>query len=428
MPALTFTLAGFTLILILARLKVPLGLAILLGGMFSGLMLGMGGWELLRFIPQSALKGGTLGLAVISILLVGLSSTMEISGQMGRIVSLAQEFFRRPAVTMAALPALIGLLPMPGGALFSAPMVAEAAKGGQVSAGLLSAINYWYRHIWEYWLPLYPGVVLATTLVGTSLGNWLMFMLPLGVLMTLSGLSILVRVHPNLRAGGPKASSGTKRRLLMAVSPVWIILLVWAPIGFFAKKVLGSFPSGEVVQAVTMFGPLSAGIFASVILTSIRAGLDRKTLRSIWTGRGIYEVAGLVIAVRIFEAVLSHVGAPGRIGAELTGARIPLVIVVATLPFIAGMVTGLAIGFVGTSFPIVLGLVAAGQSPWPFVVLGYAFGHQGQMLSPVHMCHVLSNRYFDTPFPPVYRCIVPAVILNMTGAVGYAMLLNAILN
>ena len=37
----------------------------------------------------------------------------------------------------------------------------------------------------------------------------------------------------------------------------------------------------------------------------------------------------------------------------------PLVMVVVLLPFIAGMITGLAVGFVGTSFPIVLGLIAA---------------------------------------------------------------------
>jgi hypothetical protein len=102
-------------------------------------------------------------------------------------------------------------------------------------------------------------------------------------------------------------------------------------------------------------------------------------------------------------------------------------LVVMILPFVAGLVTGLAIGFVGSSFPIVLPLagatIPAGADAFglmsAYIALAYAFGHLGQMMSPLHVCHVVSNKYFRTGFGPVYRELVPSAVLTAGLAVGY---------
>ena len=118
------------------------------------------------------------------------------------------------------------------------------------------------------------------------------------------------------------------------------------------------------------------------------------------------------------------------IGAELRGAGIPVVLVVAALPFVAGAVTGLAVGFVGASFPIVLGLVAAPEYGHirPYVALAYAFGHLGQMVSPMHLCHVVSNRYFKTSFAAVYRYLIPPAVFTAALAAAYFVLLKWVMN
>ena len=129
--------------------------------------------------------------------------------------------------------------------------------------------------------------------------------------------------------------------------------------------------------------------------------------------------------------MLAEVGAAGRIAEELERMHMPIVLVVALLPFVAGMVTGLAVGFVGTSFPIVLGLVAAlgpDVSVRPYAALAYGFGHMGQMLSPLHVCHILSNRYFKTNFGPVYRHILPAAAVMGALDIAYFIALQAMMN
>ena len=68
-----------------------------------------------------------------------------------------------------ALPALVGILPMPGGAIFSAPLVEASRTSPHTQGEILAFINYWFRHIWEYFLPLYPAILLVSSLSGLSL-------------------------------------------------------------------------------------------------------------------------------------------------------------------------------------------------------------------------------------------------------------------
>ena len=143
MTALIWTLLVFALILVLARLKAPLALAIITGTAVLGYAFGLTGIEIAIELAKSLIQPRTISMAVITVFLFGLASVMRAAGQYDQIVQLAKQLLRRPAFAMAALPALIRLLPMPGGALFSAPMVQSAASKSENRGEVLSAVNYW---------------------------------------------------------------------------------------------------------------------------------------------------------------------------------------------------------------------------------------------------------------------------------------------
>ena len=173
--------------------------------------------------------------------------------------------------------------------------------------------------------------------------------------------------------------------------------------------------------------PLTVALITSIVWTAILKHLKFSAVAKIFTRKSSYAMAGLVVSVMVFQYILNRVGAAGRIADELLELRVPVVLVVAMLPFIAGMVTGLAVGFVGTSFPIVLALVTAlpnHGSIYPYVVLAYGFGHMGQMVSPLHLCYVVSNEYFKTGFADVYRRLLPTVSLNFALVVAYFVVLK----
>ncbi len=441
--ALLSTLGAFALILLLARLKVPLAPAILSGALATGLLFRTPPVKLLGAFVDGAIHPMTIGLIVIVIALLTLSEMMKQAGLLEEIVSQVRALLRRPITAMAALPAIIGLLPMPGGALFSAPMVAATAGESNSSGGDLSAVNYWFRHVWEYWWPLYPGVILAVSLiseVNSQLGWWgfIARQLPLSVFMIGAGLVILRRLHPELHEASPAPPPGTRRRLLRSAAPIWGILLIWLAGTLAMYLVLGEPPKqvrsapalrpGELAMAAMFrFGPLTLGLLASLVYTAISGRVPGKKVVGVLKNVKTYKLAALVLATMIFQYVLKFVGAPSDIGAEMENMHVPVELVVALLPFIAGMVTGLAVGFVGTSFPVILGLVATihgAAAIGPYVVLAYAFGHMGQMISPLHLCQIMSNQYFKTGYRAVYRRIIPAAIITAILASAYFFLLR----
>ena len=428
MTALGYTLGVFALILLLSRLKLPLSLAILLGTIAIGLLFGQGPGELAGALLSGAIGPMAVGMVLITAVQLMLSESMRLSGQLQRIVDLTRLVLRRPRIALAALPALIGLLPMPGGALFSAPMVESAAAGEKIDGGRLSAINYWYRHIWEHWWPLYPGVILAMSLTASPPGVFMAWQFPLWVFMIVSGLWVFRGVRLSRRPASAEAPPGTRRRLLVATSSIWVILIFW-PLTAIALSAVPHGAMPEYLQTLAdKFIPITVGMTVSMIWTARMNRFPLAGLGRILVSGPVLKLLALVAAVMVFQFVLERVGAAGQIGQELRRLHMPVTLVMVVLPFIAGMVTGLAVGFVGTSFPIVLALIAGlpGDQMRPYVALAYAAGHLGMMLSPLHVCQVVSNEYFKTSYGPVYRRILPAVITMAVLVAGYFAVLRIV--
>jgi integral membrane protein (TIGR00529 family) len=151
----------FILVLICIRKKLSLGNAFILGAIFLSALFGLKPLAMLKSMVASILDPKTLSIAGIVSLILILSNSMEIAGQMQRLLGSFRGLVSSPRLNLAILPALIGLLPMPGGAAFSAPMVKELGTQSKLSGAQLSFVNYWFRHIWEHWWPLYPGILLT---------------------------------------------------------------------------------------------------------------------------------------------------------------------------------------------------------------------------------------------------------------------------
>src|SRR5262245_58537968 len=129
--------AVFVAVVWAIRRKFPIGLALSAGGIVIALLMGRTpGWighELAGGLDAVLFDASTRNFVAAMGLIVSLTSVLQASGEMGRLTSSFGAWLRRPRVALAALPAIIGLLPMPGGALFSAPMVEKSAEGTALS-------------------------------------------------------------------------------------------------------------------------------------------------------------------------------------------------------------------------------------------------------------------------------------------------------
>jgi hypothetical protein len=114
-------------------------------------------------------------------------------------------------------------------------------------------------------------------------------------------------------------------------------------------------------------------------------------------------------------------------GSELAAGHVPMLVIISILPFIAGLVTGIAIGFAGTAFPLVVGFMGvadAGLTPVATLVLAFTMGYAGMMLSPVHLCFLLTREYFTASYFKVLRYLYPCTLT----VVAYGFVLHLLLN
>ena len=134
----------------------------------------------------------------------------------------------------------------------------------------------------------------------------------------------------------------------------------------------------------------------------------------------------LVTAILIFKGILQDSGAVRQVSQEILQWQIPLMAVAVILPFIVGVVGGITIAFVGTTFPILITLIQTlGQSQLmlPYLALALVSGFTGVLLSPLHLCLLLSNAYFETTLMPVYRQMaVPLAALLAGGCLYFSIL------
>ena len=142
-PALS-VLVGLAVALLLNRWRVPLGLAFVAGA--ATITLGSG----LGLTATGAAFGEVLGapktwaFAGQVTLVFVLSIVMKLAGGLDVLVEAAGALIRNRRARLASLPALVGLLPMPGGAVVSAPLVDQTRCDVELGARDKNLINYWF--------------------------------------------------------------------------------------------------------------------------------------------------------------------------------------------------------------------------------------------------------------------------------------------
>lgn len=344
--------------------------------------------------PKSLEMTATLALTMV------MEHILRTTGMLKRMVASLSAALSDQRVVMAALPAMIGMLPSPGGAVFSAPMVGEAAAGIAISAEQKALINYWYRHIWEYISPLYPGIILAAGLTGLSTQQLFVAHLPFALTVTFGGAWFCFRGIALLaQRPAPAELKGGRLRQF------GVFLLMAAPILIS----LGLVVAFKVSPVIALGGGIASLFLAhryrpAQIIATLTASLSVKALL-------------LVVGIMIFQEVLRATGALAGISAFFVASRLPVELLVALIPFIAGLMTGLTVGYVGITFPLLLPLMGTPHPSLWLESLAFASGFAGVMLSPVHLCFVLTREFFGADTAQVYRRLVAPSLVVLASAV-----------
>ncbi len=417
MTAILSILVVFAVMLAGIRLKLGLGWSILTGSFLLALLFDLSPLGWLKTIPAALLTEEAVVLCAIIAVILAFSSLYSASGQSEAFMRAIRGQVRSRSLLLVFFPALIGLLPMPGGAIFSAPMVESAARELDVHPADQTLINYWFRHIWELTWPLYPGVILTSSLAAMPVTSIVGIMWPGPFVCVALGWALILR--PALK----------NAPTLPAVTPGERNARDWIGGVPLATAIIGSILGEWICAKLWPAQPMEYGIVAALILAS---GVSLLLARARWAeiareaGKdNTMALLGVVAAIFIFKEVL-HQGHVVDALARTLGGGSAIYVMAIVLPFLVGFVSGITMAFVGATFPLLFGLLhSTGQSHLvPAVLsLGLYSGFAGIMSSPMHICYLMTCNYFhQDPGKLLPRILVPGLLLIPAGLICFLVL------
>jgi len=394
---------GLTVFLLMR--KWDLGIVLFLNSGLITLLFGysLAGWA--GSILRGLVARDTISLvgAVFSVLL--LAELMRRTHAMEEMVTSLQVLVPDGRISVALMPLMIGLMPMLGGAMFSAPMVNEVGAPLKMSADRKTFVNYWFRHALEYIFPLYSSLLMMSALLEVSVYDFIAASWPLTVVSLISGV---IWGLVGIEGGVPEASKwdslSTRAAWSRFLKSTWPLLLVILSV---------------VILRLNMILSLVGVIVLFVVVRRVGPDQWRDVLKSSFP----IHTFSAIFGVMIFKQVMQDAGAVSQIPQALGALGLPPMVIAFFVPMVVGLLTGTAAAALALSVPMVApvlqGGALSGLSAGVWLFVG---SFSGVLLSPLHLCLALTKDYFGAAWGDLYKRIVPSVGLVVGAAVVLVLL------
>lgn len=292
-----------------------------------------------------------------------------------------------PRFAAFAIPAAIGLLPMPGGAYVSAVVVDPLYREMRLSNQEKTYLNYWMRHIWIPIWPLFQGVLITSAVLAEPVAKVISWSWPASIAAVTAGVVIgLPRVK--------KVEVGGRLRDLLALWPLAAVAIL----SFLA-------PIYVAVALVLIAFVVTYRVKAHAVLAAFRYALTPRIL-------------AIIISSLIFSEYIKESGLSALLAAYLGGAAL---LAVFAVPFLIGLATGVEFTFAGLAFPPLSALLHGYN-----LSLAFLGGFLGVMLSPAHSCFVLTLDYYKAEARDVYRFLTKSALVAVAVAAPLYAFLAAV--
>ncbi|MGC9149202.1 MAG: DUF401 family protein [Sulfolobales archaeon] len=324
-------------------------------------------------------------------------SLYRVKGLINAMSSGFMRILRRDYLAITLIPGLIGLLPVPGGALLSAPIVDGVGDLRRLSRPQKLFVNVWYRHTILYFYPLSTTIIFTAAITNTSPWRLAEYATPIAFVMFLLGYSVLI---------GKKASSGEKLVLgeesvsseLRSTTPILATILISLALGFSGNPLL----SNELYVIVSV----SIGII--LLITLNRYSLN-DLLRSLRDYR-LYDMVFLAYSLMLFRNFFRTIDL-STLGSELTRIGLDPLIITLSTPIVFSAISGHPTTGVGVSIPL-LGSLNINMDLSTIMIV-YTAAFLGYLGSPFHACYLYTANYLEISFVKGYKYLIPHIIITL---------------
>jgi integral membrane protein (TIGR00529 family) len=343
-------------------------------------------------------------LATFGIML--LSQLYKETGVINRLSNSIGKIIKSPKIVMAVIPAVIGLLPVAGGALMSAPLVDTEAEKLKIKPDKRAYINLWFRHTIFPVYPLSPPIIVTVALTGVIVPAIILRQIPVVIVMIIAGYLIGLRKINNKTQEDPEPPKGKNsnvREFLVSFSPLLTTIVV--------AIVLSVTISGASQQGFDVLLATLIGLIVLIAVSKLNLATFSKPFRS-W---GIYGITLAAYGAFLLRKTVEQPEIAQIFHSFVTNSNINILLLLIIVPAFLGIITGSPVSGVAISVPIFAGIFTT--FPAEVAALIYISAYLGYTVAPTHLCFTFTADYFKCSLGKMYRYIIPSFIVTFATAI-----------
>lgn len=357
----------------------------------------------------------TIAVVLATFGIMWLSQLYKETKVINQLSESAGEIINNSKVVSSVLPAVVGFLPVAGGALMSAPLVdCETEKLG-LKSEKKAYVNVWFRHTIFPVYPLSQTLIITAALTGIAIPLIILRQFPVVIVMIAVGY--LIGFWKVTETGKKERSQGFNsglRRFLVSFSPILATIIAVAAIDATLNV---AYPNLKIAQ-------LGFDVAIATLMGLIVLGLISKPSRRILVkplrGWDIYGITLAAFGAFLLRNVAVAAGISEMFKTFAGNGSIDVILLLTVVPALLGFVTGSPSGGVAISVPILTGILTFTPKT---VALLFISAYLGYLIVPSHLCLAFTVDYFKCSMSRVYRYIIPSFLVTFIAALAVYFLI-----
>lgn len=369
-------------------------------------LLGLPLQEIPIIIYETSVNLLTISIVVATFGIMWLSQLYKETGFINKLSESLSRIIKNPKIVLSMLPAIIGFLPVAGGALMSAPLVESEGEKLKLRTEKKAYVNLWFRHTIFPVYPLSQVLILTAALAGVTVSSIILRQIPVVVVMIIVGYVIGFWGTRDQRSEeNSKTSGGLNSNLktfLITFSPILTTIVVAVSlelIGFEFSKI------GFDVLIATFIG-----IIVLVVISKMNLHAFVKPLK----GWRIYGVTFAAYGAFLLGDVIKALGISKIFESLAANGNVDIIVLLTIIPGVLGVLTASASGGVSISVPILSGILTLSSKTASLI---YMSSYLGYVIAPTHLCFAFTADYFKCPLKKVYKYVIPSFVITFATAI-----------
>ncbi len=406
MIQLASVIISFLLIPVLGRTKLKLSYILLISAGVLAFISGIGFEGTAQSIAE-VFKGSSLS-TVLTILMVSvLGGLMKHYKTLDKIVETILLIVSSKKIILMIIPALIGILIIPGGALLSAPFINNLGEEMNIAPPKRAAINLVFRHVAMFLLPFSTGLlVIASSMPEINITKLVIFNLAYVVPVFFVGYLLYIKNIESEKSTHKKNAGKNFLKLLLYTSPITICVILNALTGL----------------------PFYITMIASVVCVYFLS--DKKEFMKITMKSVNWHTVLMVAVILLLKEMILKMDDLllifGNLFKQSNSTFSVLVIFLVSSVFF-GIITGNQTAALAIILPMISQLDVTGNMLYIYVYFAFASAFIGYFFSPIHLCQAFTIQLMNVTTFELYKEYRYYLLFSLIVLFSSAFILTAIL-